>query len=94
MVPLYIVLAIVIYLLIAIRIFAFCSKYDVFDDYFEMYLHRIDFPTKTFYFSLFWIICVPIMLICALFGFIDDEISTWGYAIYEKNKYRKKEKDD
>lgn len=93
-----IIIGIIIYLFIIWATFRICAANDVFEEFSGRKIY--DFPTATFFFSLFWIIMIPISLICALFSWIAEEIASWGYVYYrigeEKRlaKKRNKKKED
>ncbi len=81
---------IIIYILIAILTFFILSKIDFFDEY--KYNYHFDFPSATFGTSLFWIIVLPIIGIGCFFDWIGENISIWGYIIYERNRNKKGDK--
>lgn len=92
-----IILGIILYLIIAWAVFRVVAANDFFDEFVGYKIYS--FPTATFYFSLFWLIAIPISLIMALLGWILEEIECMGYAYrevaiqkkYEKEKQKKKE---
>lgn len=90
-----IILGIIFYLFIAWSIFRISSANDLFNEFSGRRVY--EFPTLTFVFSIFWVLSLPFMAICALFSWIADEIETWGYAYYEigrmKNKQKKENKN-
>lgn len=87
----FVVVGLIIYLFIARYIFIFCAKNDVFEEI-NCWL-RGEFPTLTFFCSVFWVIAIPILLICALIGWIIEEITTSYQAYLEVGKELKKQKE-
>lgn len=79
-----------IYIFIAKSIFVFCAKNDVFDEI-NCWL-RGEFPTLTFFASALWIIAIPFLLICALIGWIIEEITISYQAYLEVGEELKRQK--
>lgn len=89
----FVVVGLIIYLFIARHIFIFCAKNDVFEEI-DCWL-RGGFPTLTFFVSALWIIAIPFLLICALIGWIvqEIEISYLAYLDVGRELKRQKRKD-
>lgn len=86
----FVVVGLIIYLFIARYIFIFCAKSDVFEEI-DCWL-RGEFPTLTFFASALWIIAIPFLLICALIGWIIEEITISYQAYLEVGEELKRQK--
>lgn len=84
-----IICLIIVYLLISKAIFTYCAKRDVFNEI-DCWL-RGDFPSITFFVSLFWLVAIPVMAVVKLISWGIDEVVINYQAISSAEEYKQKQ---
>lgn len=80
---------IIVYLLISKAIFTYCAKRDTFNEI-DCWL-RGDFPTITFFVSLFWLVAIPVIAIVKLISWGKDEVAINYQAILSAEEYKQRQ---